>query len=134
VSPSAASLIHRLGQVLDGLQKHGAEPGFPSFFAVNNLGAVRDALALAAVTAEAHKAQVKTQVIAAKNQKPVLADLWARCVGALESYYGLENPDLKQYGITPRRGPASPRTKGTRTLRRNRRLKAQAQSQSQGQG
>jgi hypothetical protein len=121
---SAVALLHRLQQIADGVQKHGMEPGFPSFFAVNDIQAVHDAFALAVVTASVDQGELKSLVLASKPQLATARDLYQRGVLAVESYLGPANPKLVKFGLTPRKGAASPHAKTARMLHKRARARA----------
>jgi hypothetical protein len=125
---SASVLLHRLNLLVDGVQKHKAEPGFPSFFAINDLGAVRDMLAVVATQASAAKAQVKALAVPAKAEAASARALYSKGVQAIESWLGLTDPRLEGFGIKPRKGPASPHAVAARTAKRNKRAKQKAQA------
>jgi hypothetical protein len=120
------ALVHRLQQLADGVHKHAAEPGFPAFFAVNDAQAVHDRVALALVKHNAAKAVERAAVVNEMPTQKMLRALYEQAVLALEGYLGPANTALVEYGIKPRKGPASSRAKAVRTLRLNKRAKAKA--------
>jgi hypothetical protein len=121
---SAVALLHRLQQIADGVQKHKNDPGFPAFFAVNDIQVVHDEMALAVVTAAADKAQVKNLVLTSREQLAGARDMYQRGVLAVEATLGPANTQLVQFGLKPRKGAASSHAKQARVLRK--RAKARA--------
>jgi hypothetical protein len=122
---SAPALLQRLQQIADGVQKHQEEPGFPSFFSVNDIQAIHDRFALEVVQASADKGRLKGMVLSSKQQLASAHDLYQRGVLAVESYMGLTNPLLSEFGLKPRKGPGSSHAKAMRTLRKREKAKVQ---------
>jgi hypothetical protein len=109
---TGAQLIHRLNQMAAGVAKHGAEPGFPNFFATNNLAAKVTMVATAVLEANAAKADERAKAIAMKQESAEVRDLYNRGIAAIESFYGPDNPTLREFGIRARKGPDSPHVRG----------------------
>jgi hypothetical protein len=126
------ALLHRLQELADGVKKHGTDAGFPSFFAVNDLQVVHDQLALAVVLANADKGDLKTLVLASKPQLASARDLYQRGVFAVESWLGPSSPRLSQFGLKPRKGPASVHAKAARALHKRAKVKAQKVAAAKG--
>jgi hypothetical protein len=121
---SGADLVHRLSQMTDGVAKHGNDPGFPNFFAVNDIGAVRDAASMALLKQNAAKAVEKSLAVQVKGEAVDARDLFDRAVLAVESFYGLDSPTLREFGVRPRKGADSAKPNAVRKAKKTRQAHA----------
>jgi hypothetical protein len=115
-----------------GAAKHGLEPGFPSFFATNNLAARADQVAQAVLKANALKADERALAISVKQEAAEIRALYDRGIMAVEGFYGLSNPTLREFGVRPRKGADSTHVRGAKKARQVRRARKAAGSLSSG--
>jgi hypothetical protein len=123
---SGASLIRRLQEMARGVAKHGAEPGFPPFFATNNVGAMADMVAQAVLKANALKADQKVREQSVKQESVELRALYDRAVMTIEGFYGPDSPTLREFGLRARKGPDSPRVRAAVKQKRTKRARMAA--------
>jgi hypothetical protein len=116
--------------MVDGVTKHGADPGFPSFFAVNNLTAEHDMVAQAILAENAARARERSLLLGWPQRSADAQTAYARAVAAVEGWLGLDNPQLREFGVRPRKGKDSKSAAGARKARKTRRLKKAVQAQT----
>jgi hypothetical protein len=128
-APRGAQLVHRLDLLVDGLKKHGGDPGLPVLFAVNDFTVIRDRLTEAMVEKSAATARERLQRQKTAAQAQTARALYQQGVAAIEGFYGLESPTLGEFGVAPRKGPGSPAARGARKTKHARRVKQQPSAQ-----
>ncbi len=112
IGPSFADLLATLGQMQNGLRE-GAKQDVKQ---KELLGEVEKTVpSLREKDARQEKAKAE-QLVASKDLDEAAAGarkLAARIVSYLESQHGKDSPELKQYGIAPRRHAGGKRKQGT---------------------